>query len=170
MIETFKAIDPRQIKDNTFKLLAADWMLVTAGAPESYNTMTAAWGGFGVLWNKNICWCVIRPIRYTYQFIERAGCFTLSFFEEKYRSALDICGNKSGRDIDKAAAAGLTPIPGKLSGTTAFAEARMIIECRKIYFQDIDPANFLDPEIKGHYPQKDYHRTYFGEIVNCLVR
>lgn len=170
MIETFNEMNPRGFNENTFKMWAEDWTLITAGAPDSYNTMTAAWGGFGVLWNKNVCWCVIRPVRYTYEFMERAECFTLSFFEEKYRGALDLCGNKSGREIDKAAAAGITPIPGKLTGTTAFAEARMILECRKIYFQDLEPGNFIEKEIDAHYPRKDYHRMYFGEIVNCLIK
>lgn len=166
----FTNVDPLRIADNPFKLIGSDWMLVTAGAPEAYNTMTASWGGVGVLWNKNICWCVIRPVRYTYQFIEKADCFTLSFFEEQYRDALNLCGSKSGRDIDKAAATGLTPIAGKLPGTTTFQQARLVIECKKIYFQDLDPAHFLDMSIHGNYPQKDYHRMYVGEIVNCLAR
>ena len=162
--------DPHEITDNIFKLIGSDWMLITAGPPEAYNTMTASWGGLGVIWNKNVCWCVIRPVRYTYHFMENADVFTLSFFEEQHRDALNLCGSKSGRDIDKAAATGLTPIAGKLPGTTTFAQARLVIECRKIYFQDIDPSHFLDPSIHGNYPQRDYHRMYVGEIVNCLVK
>jgi flavin reductase (DIM6/NTAB) family NADH-FMN oxidoreductase RutF len=165
MQDNFKQIKPEEIGDNTFELIGKDWMLITAGAPGSYNTMTASWGGFGVLWNKNVCWCVIRPQRYTYEFTEKADTFTLSFFDENHRDALNICGSKSGRDIDKAAATGLTPVAGDTPGTTTFAEARLVIECRKLYFQDIDPANFLDPAIDGNYPQKDYHRMYIGEIV-----
>lgn len=170
MAETFKSIKPEQITDNVFELVGSDWMLVTAGTPDSFNTMTASWGGFGVLWNKDICWCVIRPGRYTYEFIEKNDTFTLSFFTEDYRDALNLCGTKSGRDIDKAAEAGLTPTAGRLEGTTGFAEARLVIECRKLYFQDIDPKHFLDPDIDRNYPQKDYHRMYVGEIVNCLVK
>ncbi len=162
-----RSIRPEEIGDNPFKLVGSDWMSITAGPPEAYNTMTASWGGFGVIWGKNICWCVIRPHRYTYEFMERADVFTLSFFDERYRGALNLCGTKSGRDMDKAAAAGITPIPGQLAGTTCFAEARMVIECRKIYFQDIDPKHFLDPEIEKNYPKHDYHRMYVGEIVNC---
>jgi flavin reductase (DIM6/NTAB) family NADH-FMN oxidoreductase RutF len=166
----FRRIEPQAVKENPFKLVAADWMLITAGPPQAYNTMTGGWGGFGVLWSKNVCWCVIRPQRYTYQFMEKADTFTLSFFDDSYKPALELCGTKSGRDIDKAAAAGLTPIPGQLAGTTCFAEARMVIECRKIYFQDVDPAHFLDPSIDGNYPQRDYHRMYFGEIASVRVK
>lgn len=170
MSEEFRKIKPEEISDNVFKLVGTDWMLITAGTLDSYNTMTASWGGFGVIWSKNICWCVIRPQRYTYEFAEKADSFTLSFFEDEYRPALNLCGTKSGREIDKAAVTGLTPVPGMLPGTTEFAEAKLIIECRKIYFQDIDPANFLDPSIDKNYPEKDYHRLYIGEIVNCLTK
>lgn len=165
-MDKFTAISPEEITDNTFKLIGSDWMLITAGSPDSYNTMTASWGGFGVLWGKNVAFCVVRPVRYTYEFMEKAENFTLSFFPEDYRKALTICGTKSGRDIDKAAETNLTPIPADTPNTTTFAEARLIIECKKLYFQDIDPKNFLDPSIDSScYPEKDYHRMYVGEIL-----
>jgi flavin reductase (DIM6/NTAB) family NADH-FMN oxidoreductase RutF len=164
-----KIIRPEEIPDNVFKLVGQDWMLITAGPPEHHNTMTASWGGFGVLWGRNVCWCVIRPQRYTYEFMERSESFTLSFFDERYRAALDLCGTKSGRDVDKASAAGLTPAPGDLPATTFFEEARLVIACRKIYFQDVDPAHFLDPTIDRNYPSRDYHRMYVGEIASASV-
>ncbi|GAI13637.1 unnamed protein product, partial [marine sediment metagenome] len=110
MSNKFQAIAPEDINDNVFKLIGSDWMLVTAGTPGSFNTMTAAWGGWGVLWTRNICFCVIRPSRYTYQFAEKATGYTLCFFEEKYRKVLEFCGSKSGRDVDKIAETGLTPV------------------------------------------------------------
>ncbi|MEN6520106.1 MAG: flavin reductase family protein [Armatimonadota bacterium] len=164
-----KKIKPEELKDNVFKLIGSDWMLITAGSAESYNTMTASWGGFGVLWSKNVCFCVIRPTRYTLEFVEKSENFTLSFFDEKYRDALSFCGANSGRDVDKAAETGLTPAAGSMPGTTSFAEARLVIECKKLYFQDIDPANFLDPSIEKNYPVKDYHRMYIGEIIECRI-
>lgn len=170
MKNTFTKIEPSEIQSNPFKLVGADWMLITAGPSDVYNTMTASWGGMGVFWNRNVIWCVIRPQRYTYEFMEKADTFTLSFFDEEYRDALVLCGTKSGRDIDKAAATGLTPVDGNLEDTTAFKEARLVIECRKIYFQDLVPKNFVDPSIDENYPQKDYHRMYFGEIINCWVK
>jgi flavin reductase (DIM6/NTAB) family NADH-FMN oxidoreductase RutF len=136
---------------------------------DAYNSMTASWGGFGVLWNKKVCFCVIRPHRYTYSFIERSDNFTLSFFEESQRCILNYCGSKSGRDVNKTRETGLTPLAGE-TGAVYFKEARLVIECRKIYFQDIDPTHFLDVEIEENYPKKDYHRMYIGEIVRCLER
>jgi flavin reductase (DIM6/NTAB) family NADH-FMN oxidoreductase RutF len=170
LTQDFRTISPEDINDNPFKLVGSDWMLITAGPPEAYNTMTASWGGLGVLWNKNVCWCVIRPVRYTYEFMEKAGNFTLSFFDETYRDALNVCGTQSGRDINKAEAAGLTPAAGKLAGTTYFEQARLVLECRKIYTQDLNPELFLDRSIESLYPQKDYHRMYFGEVMGCFSR
>lgn len=171
MEEIFKKVSAEDIKLNPFEIVLKDWMLVTAGPPDAYNTMTAGWGGMGALWSKPICFCVIRPTRYTYEFMEKNENFTLCFFPDEYKEALQFCGSRSGRDVpDKARKAGLTPIPGSLQGTTVFREARLVFECRKIYFEDLNPNNFLDPKIEEWYPQKDYHRLYIGEIVNCWIK
>jgi flavin reductase (DIM6/NTAB) family NADH-FMN oxidoreductase RutF len=164
----FKAIDPEDIADNVFKLVGKEWMLITAGTGESFNTMTGAWGGLGILWEKKICFCVIRPGRYTYEFIEKSDLYTVSFFEEQYRGILTYCGTKSGRDVDKVAETGLTPVFEKDS--IFFAEARLVLVCRKIYYQDIRPEQFLDSGIDGFYPLKDYHRMYVGEIISCFKK
>jgi flavin reductase (DIM6/NTAB) family NADH-FMN oxidoreductase RutF len=165
----FKVTNPEKITDNPFKLIGSDWMLITAGSPQAFNTMTASWGGMGIIWNKKVCFCVVRPTRHTRLFTERSGYFTLSFFEERYRDVLNYCGSHSGRDVDKIKETGLTPVFG--DNTVYFAEARLVFECKKVYYQDIDPGNFLDPAIdQRNYPLKDYHRLYVGEIVSCLVR
>ena len=139
-------------------------MLITAGNIDKYNMMTASWGGFGILWDMEVCFCFIRPTRYTYNFMEKETYFTICFFDEEHRDVLDFCGTKSGRDINKMSYDKLTPYTGSM-GNVYFTEARMIIECRKIYFQDIDPGNFLKPGIGKNYPIKDYHRLYIGEII-----
>lgn len=168
-MSNLREVSPEELDESAFRLIGQDWMLITAGGLESYNTMTASWGGLGVIWNRNVCYCVIRPQRYTYQFMEKNDCFTLSFFEEKHRKALEFCGTKSGRDVDKAKETGLTPIAAA-NGAVYFEEARIVLECRKIYIQDIDPAGFLDPSIAENYPARDYHRMYIGEITKCMVR
>lgn len=164
----FKETGPEQLTDNPFKLIGSDWMLITAGTPESNNTMTASWGGLGILWERKVATCFIRPTRYTFEFVERSSCFTLSFFDEMYRKALTYCGTHSGRNTNKVKEAGLTPV--KEGGFIYYEEARLVLACRKIYSQDIDPGRFLDPKIGDMYPQKDYHRMFIGEIVKCLVR
>jgi flavin reductase (DIM6/NTAB) family NADH-FMN oxidoreductase RutF len=169
MPSTFLPVDPCVIKENPFHLIANEWMLITAGDSKSFNTMTASWGAMGELWNRKIAVCFVRPVRHTYRFMEQADVFTLSFFDEAHREALKFCGSHSGRDTDKIAQTGLTPVPTE-SGGVYFAQARLVLECRKIYFQDITPTNFLDATIDQEYPKKDYHRMYIGQIIRCLVR
>lgn len=169
MIDGFTNMDPQALNENAFKLIGSDWMLITAGTPESFNTMTASWGWMGIMWNKPVAISVIRPQRYTYEFIEKSENYTLTFFPEEYRSALNLCGTKSGRDVDKVKETGLTPAVTD-SGAVYFEEARIVLACRKLYHQDIDPKNFADPEIDKMYPIQDYHRMYFGEIVGCFVK
>ena len=164
----FTEIKPELLTENPFKLIGKDWMLITAGTPESFNTMTASWGGMGVLWEKQVAFCFIRPTRHTFGFMEKAGEFTLSFFPEQHRKALVYCGSRSGRDTDKIKGTGLVPVKEK--NAVYFEEAKLVLVCRKLYFQDINPGHFLDPAIEEMYPEKDYHRMYAGEIVRCLVK
>jgi flavin reductase (DIM6/NTAB) family NADH-FMN oxidoreductase RutF len=148
-------------------LWAKQWLLLTAGdfAAGDFNTMTVGWGSLGTMWGKPFAQVVVRPVRYTYTFIERFDTFTLSVFDDRYRRALNLLGTQSGRDGDKIARAGLTPIPSTRVAAPGFAEAQLILECRKIYWDDMEPGHFLDSSIENNYPQKDYHRIYFGEIV-----
>ena len=168
-MEGYNIIKPEELNDNIFKLIGLDWMLITAGNKNAFNTMTASWGSMGVLWHKQVCFIFVRPQRYTYEFIEKNEFFTLSFFTEKYRKALNLCGSKSGRDIDKVAETGLTPEVSK-NGSIYFSEARLIVECKKLYFQDIKPENFIDPQIEKNYKSNDYHRMYIGEIISCIMK
>ncbi|MFO7669294.1 MAG: flavin reductase [Bacteroidales bacterium] len=169
-MDPFQIIKPTEITDNVFKLLDKDWMLVTAGTLEDYNTMTASWGHMGIIWNLPIAIAWIRPQRYTYEFANRFPEYTLSFFPERYRTALQFCGTRSGRDHDKAAETGLTPLE-TARGNVIFEEARLVLECRKVYEDDLKKKNFILPEVAGkHYPKGDFHRFYMGEILNVLSR
>lgn len=165
----FKPIAPEAIQDNPFHLIGKEWMLVTAGDDKNFNTMTASWGGVGVLWGKNVCFVFIRPSRYTYEFIEKADGLTLSFFTEEYRAALKLCGSKSGRDVDKCEETGLTPY-ALSNGNVAFSQARLVLNCRKLYWQDMAPSQFLDLAIEKNYNGQDYHRMYVCEIVEALEK
>ena len=143
------------------------WLLLTAGdfSARHFNAMTVGWGSLGTMWGRPFALVVVRPTRYTREFMEQYDTFTLCAFPETYRSALNLLGTKSGRHGDKIAESGLTPIPSIQVAAPGYAQADLILECRKIYWADFDPAHFLDPRIERNYPQKDYHRIYFGEIV-----
>jgi flavin reductase (DIM6/NTAB) family NADH-FMN oxidoreductase RutF len=169
-MEDFKEIKPTEITDNVFKLLDKDWMLVTPGTIDDFNTMTASWGHLGILWSLPIAIAYIRPQRYTYEFANRHSEYTLSFFTETYRPILQFCGSRSGRNVDKVAETGLTPMETD-RGNVIFREARLVLECRKIYQDDLKKKNFLVPEIaRKNYPKNDFHRFYMGEIVNVLQK
>lgn len=157
----FKELDPQNLKESPFSMIDGG-MLVTAGDRDKFNTMTASWGGLGVMWNKNVSYVVVRPTRYTYEFMEKQDRYTLSFFDSEYADALTICGTKSGRSTDKVKETGLTPVFD--GGSVYFGEARLVLICKKLYFQDINPANFQDAMIDKLYPNKDYHRLYVGEV------
>jgi len=167
----YRQIDPAAINDNLIRLIASDWMLVTAGTREKLNTMTANWGGMGYLWNKQVVFVFVRPERYTYQFIEDEEGFTLTFFDSKYRDALNLCGTKSGRDCDKVKETGLTPFFTEL-GYPAFTEACLVLECRKLYADQLRRDHFLDQEpLKRHYNTRDgLHKIYIAEIVKAWIR
>lgn len=164
----FIEIDPAEIGGNPFAMIGREWMLVTAGQPGDLNTMTASWGGVGIMWNVPVAAAVVRPSRYTYEFMEREGYYSLSFLGSGSRRALQICGTKSGRDADKVAEAGLTPRTD--APAPYFDEAELVLICRKMYISDLDPQSFLDPAIASHYDGSDYHRMYLGEIVKVLKR
>ena len=168
---------PPEFSGSPFDRIGRDWMLITAGDVSrdkgNWNTMTASWGGLGVLWNKHVAFMVIRPSRHTFAFAETNSLITLSFFDESKRDALNLCGKKSGRNTDKAAEAGLTPIvfgDDPCKGAVAFKEAKEILVCRKLYTQDIDPAKFLDKSIEQNYNGKDYHRMFIAEIITLKTR
>ncbi len=153
---------------NPFTKIGSEWMLLTAGDESKYNTMTASWGGVGVMWNKNVVFAFIRPQRYTFEFFEQNDLFTVSFFDSEYKSALAFCGSHSGRDCDKAAETGLTPC--FTEGTAAFKQAKLVLVCRKLSGQFIDPEGFADGGIRDNYADGDYHKMYVGEIVKILER
>lgn len=164
----FQEVAPAQMGGDVFTRIGKQWMLVSAGQQDDMNTMTASWGGLGVLWNKPVSTAYIRPSRYTMEFIEREAYYSLCFFDESYREALTFCGRHSGRDTDKIAQTGLTPCYGEAA--PYFEEAELVLICRKLYTQDMDPAGFVDSALEDNYHGTDYHRQYIGEIVKVLKK
>ena len=170
-MEGFKKTTYKDLNENAIKLIGKVWMLEAAGNfKNKFNMMTASWGGVGWLWEKPVSFIFVRPQRYTYQFTERESWYTVSFFPEQYRPALNICGSKSGRDCDKVKESGLTPIETE-NGSIAFKEARIILECKKLFSTRLQEGDFIIKEIPERiYPTKDFHRMYIGEIVNVFIK
>ncbi|MBP3519034.1 MAG: flavin reductase family protein [Parabacteroides sp.] len=167
-----KGIEPSLIKDNFIEIIGKEWMLVSAGDKDKFNMMTASWGGVGFLWNKPVVFVFVRPERYTREFIDAKGAFTLSFLGEEHKAAHKICGSKSGREIDKVAATGLTPCFTDL-GNPCFEESRLTLECKTLYVTKMDKNHFVDPALYEKWYSAmagNPHNVYVAEIVNAWER
>ena len=165
----YNEISIKDLQLNPFEKIGKEWMLITAGNKDKFNTMTASWGGLGVLWNKDVAFTFIRPSRYTFEFTEKEKYFSLCFFAEEHRDTLMFCGRNSGRDCDKIKETGLTPI--FIDGVPCFEEASLILICKKMYAQEMSDACALCQEVKKHYGENEpYHTLYVGEIVKTLVK
>jgi flavin reductase (DIM6/NTAB) family NADH-FMN oxidoreductase RutF len=141
------------------------WFVLTAGDMQKFNSMTVAWGSIGGMWEMPFVQVVVRPTRHTFNFMNESETFTLCLFPPKFRKDLAIIGSRSGRDGDKIALTRLTPIKSTAVAAPCFKEADLVIECRKIYWQDLDDRNFLSAKIAVQYPQMDFHRVFFGEML-----
>lgn len=162
-----KIIKPEELTKNPFTMIGKEWMLVTAEKEGVVNTMTASWGGVGIMWGKPVAYVFVRPQRYTKEFMDAADTFSLSVLDEAYRKTLSYLGTVSGRDENKIAKSGLTVAHEE--ATPYFAEANTVLVCRKLFAQPYDPAGFIDKSCdEKWYPQKDYHTMYIAEIEKVL--
>lgn len=161
------SIDDFQV--NPFTKIGKEWMLITSSNKEKVNTMTASWGGLGVMWNKNVAFIVLRPQRYTKDFIDSSNKFSLSFFDENYKSILAYCGKVSGRNENKIKNSNLHII--FINDVPTFEEASLVITCKNLYKQNIVPDCFIDKSIDDlNYPNKDYHTLYLAEITGIFSK
>ncbi|MDO4929684.1 MAG: flavin reductase family protein [Bacteroidales bacterium] len=156
-------------KEDAISIIGKEWMLVTAGTPDKFNTMTASWGGIGFLWGKPVAFVFVRPERYTHQFIEESDHLTLAFLGAENREILNFCGTKSGRDYDKVKETGLVPVATE-AGNVTFEQARLTLECRKLYKTKFTADEFIDKApLERWYNDKPgggLHDVYIVEIEN----
>jgi len=162
-----KTIDIFHLSILPHDLFDRQWMLITAGdfAKGDFNTMTIGWGAIGTMWSRPFAFVAVRHSRYTYQFTQKYDTFTLCAFPEEHRQALRLLGSRSGRDGDKITASGLTPEAASVVAAPSFAEAELVIECQKMYADDLNPVHFVDQSIYKQYPKHNFHRIYYGEIL-----
>lgn len=165
----FRQVPPGEMPGNIIKRIGSDWMLITAGSPQKFNTMTASWGGTGVMWGKPVAFILVRNTRYTFGFLEKEQYFTLTFYDNKHRQVLKMFGTKSGRDTDKVKESGFIPLDTGCG--MAYEEADMIIICKKMYSDPLHSEGAADPEqVKKLAATKDYHKLYFGEILGVWLK
>ncbi len=163
----FKQVNAKDLKENFIKDIADEWMLVSAGSADGYNTMTASWGFVGEIWGSDCAVALVRPTRYTMKFIDENEYFTLSFYGDA-KQIHKICGHLSGRDNDKAALAGLTPVFA--DNTVYFNQARLVLICRKQYVSALKPDCFVDKAPLEKWYNNDLHNVIIGKIEKALVQ
>lgn len=167
---SFKEINVTEINENFIKNIGDEWMLITAGNKDSYNMMTASWGFAGVMWGSPTAIAAVRPQRYTIEFMKAQEYFTLSFYGED-KKIHAVCGKESGRDVNKTEKTGLNPLFDDETQAPYFAEARLVLVCKKIYTQDLEKSSFLDTDIiTKWYPNEDYHTMFYGKIEKALIK
>lgn len=165
----FKEINPLDLNENIFKLIGKDFMLITAENGGKTNTMTASWGGMGVIWNMDVSFIFLRPQRYTKEFIDNSEYFSLTFFNENHKKTLGYLGAVSGRDEDKIAKSNLTLCYDEKA--PYFKEADKIIICKKLFAQELSENSFLYKDIiSKNYPSKDFHTMYIGKIEKIMIK
>lgn len=163
-----KELRAEEFNKNPFQLIGREWMLVTAKKGDKINTMTASWGGLGIMWDKKVAFIVIRPSRYTKEFIDSADTLSLTFYEKEYKKQLAYLGSVSGRDEDKITKSNLTV---QYEGETPyFKEASIAVICKKLFHQEFSSESFVEAGLEDKfYPGKDYHTMYIAEIEKILV-
>lgn len=167
----FCEINPEKFSCAPFDLIGNDWLLICAPdekKPCGANAMTASWGGLGVIWHKNVATVYVRPQRHTFSLMENSDVVSLCFLGEQFRDALKLCGTKSGKDMDKISASGMSV---SFDGETPLInESKIVLVCKKAYSDYIKEECFCDVSHLSSYPKKDYHKMYILEIQKILVK
>lgn len=167
----FKEISIYDFKENPVELFNKEWALLTAGTKEKYNAMTVSWGALGFGWNKPTATCYVRLQRYTKEFIDKQGCWSLSFFppEKQYKQVMGVLGSLSGRDTNKMADCELDV--DFIDGVPYFAQANKVLICKTFCVQPLTHEGFTDKkDIAEFYPENDAHAMYIGKIQKVLIK
>lgn len=164
-------VDSKELKPEIFRVFPVQNALLTAGDQLACNTMTIGWCQMGCLWNLPVCTVYVRPERYTYEFMESSDYFTVSILPVEYKKIMAYCGTKSGRDVDKIKECGLTICYGA-GGAPFFDEAELVLVCRKLFVQDMEPACVMDGKnILPFYGERGgWHRGYTGQVIEAYKK
>jgi flavin reductase (DIM6/NTAB) family NADH-FMN oxidoreductase RutF len=172
--ELFQPLEVADLTDNVFKLVGKDFTVITAGDSVAYNSMTASWGGMGILFEKPVTWCFLRASRYTLELMRKETTYTMSYFDDNYKEQVLFFGSKTGRNTDKMKETTLTHVLTP-SGNSSYKEARLIFECKLTEITTVNPDDFYaqsdrDFVIEGYNDAKAYHKLVFGEITKVWTK
>ena len=168
MDRKFFEITPDEFNYSAFKLIAKDWLQITAKADGRVNTMTASWGGVGQMWGKNAAYIFIRPQRFTKTLVDKTELLTLQVLPEALRQVNSYFGKASGFNEDKIKESGVTVL--EQEGHVYFEQSDVIMFCRKMYVQELKKECFTDTDnIDKWYKDGDFHTMYVVEIEKLLI-
>ena len=127
------------------------WVVGTFDKDGEPNVMTASW--VGVCCSKPPCVAVsLRKATYTYGNIMDRKAFTISIPSEEHAREADYFGMVSGKEEDKFAVSGLTPVKSVLVDAPYVNEFPMVIECKLL-----------------HTVELGLHTQFIGEILDVKV-
>jgi flavin reductase (DIM6/NTAB) family NADH-FMN oxidoreductase RutF len=162
-----KIIDINRLSLIPFEILDDRWGLVVSGIKKP-NPMTVSWGGFGTIWDKPVVTVYVRPTRFSHNLLMEHDEFTLNILPAQFKKALQICGTKSGKNVDKWEASSLSKTKSAKIKPPRVKEAELAFECKTVARIQMAKTDFLDPKIAGFYPKKDYHTIFIGEILQIF--
>jgi flavin reductase (DIM6/NTAB) family NADH-FMN oxidoreductase RutF len=173
-LDLFQPLAPTAMTGNVFKLVGQDFTVITAGTEINYNSMTASWGGWGILFNEPTTWCILRANRYTLEFIRKENLYTMCYFDDQYKDQVMLFGSASGRNSEKMKNHTLTPVETP-EGSIAYKEAKLIIECELTEITTVSPGDFYTADARtfiteAYKEANDYHKLVFGKIANVWVK
>ena len=153
--------------DRTLERLAdGGLLLASTRADGTSNVMTIGWASVGIIWGLPVMVVLVRPSRYTYQFIESSGLFTVNVPTPAMRAYVNMCGTTSGRDVDKLV--GVATSMGQTVNAVVLQDCALVYECQVVHTNDVIPENLAPDVARRAYPRGDYHRVYYGQIMGTF--
>ena len=170
MQHNFQPVDLNDVIPEESRFGDDKWALLTSAHDGKANSMTISWGGSGFIWGKHVVFVFVRSSRYTKEFIDQSGEFSISFMDlKKYHGALKYLGSVSGRDEDKLAGARLNVDYDE--GIPYIDEAKEVVLCQVLASQELEKGGIIPQEIiDKFYQDGDYHTVYIAEINKIMVR
>lgn len=154
-------------------------VFLTSSDGKQANSMAISWGSVGVMWGIPSVIVMVRETRFTKGILDAGLGFTVSLpLDNTFAKAVAICGTKSGRDMDKYAAAGISTKAPQTGTVPVIAGGPMLhLECDLIFHQLMDKS-VVTPDItydwyggnpaNSHFGTSD-HTMYIGRINAAYI-
>jgi flavin reductase (DIM6/NTAB) family NADH-FMN oxidoreductase RutF len=169
-MDGFSSVAPDKLPENLASLILTDQMLITSGTLEKFDAMPTTWALFGHIFQKPTASIVLCPKGYMLPYVNANPVVTLSFYHPQHDGSLTVLAEEADDERDKIRRSGMEPFATPLGGI-AFREARILLECEKLYADWIKEANFIDQTVPQEmYPRKEFHRLFVLEVKAVWVK